>query len=68
MQKTPLLIGLFAVASFTLASPTRTEVARPTTTAENTKPNSDAVPEVYAVTRQFKDGIDLRRVDDKNYR
>jgi len=60
MRKMPLLLALFATAGFALAAPTRTEVSRPTTAAEDTKPNSDAVPDVYAIAGQLERTVVLR--------
>jgi uncharacterized protein len=60
MRNTHHLIVMFAAASFALAAPTRTEVGRPTTAAEDTKPNSDAVPEAYAIAGQFERTVVLR--------
>jgi predicted DNA-binding protein with PD1-like motif len=60
MRKMPLLIVLLAAASYALASPTRIEVGRPTTAAEDTKPNSEAVPEAYAIAGQFERTVVLR--------
>lgn len=60
MQKTFLLIVLFAAASLAQAAPTRTEIGRPTTAAEDAKPNSDTVPDAYAIPGQLDRTVVLR--------
>jgi len=42
------------------AQQTRTEVTKPTTPADDSKPNSDKVPEVYAISGQFDRVLVLR--------
>ena len=48
------LAGLLASAGILLAEPTRTEVTKATTPFDDAKPNSDKVPEAYAVSGQFE--------------
>lgn len=50
------------LAALSLASPqiTRTEITKPTTPADDARPNSDQVPEVYAVSGQFERVLVLR--------
>lgn len=43
-----------------MAQQTRTEVTKPTTPADDSKPNSDSVPGVYAITGQFQRIVVLR--------
>lgn len=47
------ILFVFSAAGFTAAQQTRTEITRPTTPADDSKPNSDAVPDVYAIAGQF---------------
>src|SRR5437867_1375401 len=54
------LIGLFAIVGALAAEQTRTEVSRPTTPADDSKPNSDKVPDVYAIIGQFERILVLR--------
>jgi hypothetical protein len=42
------------------AQQTRTEVTKPTTPADDSKPNSDSVPEVYALSGRFERIVVLR--------
>jgi len=52
---------MFAVAATAvLAQQTRTEVTRPTTPEDDSKPNSASVPEVYALSGQFERILVLR--------
>jgi hypothetical protein len=58
-----LNLGLFVLLAFSgtlVAQPTRTEVVKPTTPFDDTKPNSDKVPEAYAVPGQFERILVLR--------
>ena len=57
-----ILIPLFALAALTPlpAQPTRTEVTKATTPQDDAKPNSDRVPDVYAVSGQFQRVVVLR--------
>src|SRR5260370_17091091 len=57
------LIGVCALLSFLevlQAQPTRTEVTKATTPADDSKANSDKVPDVYAVSGQFERVLVLR--------
>ena len=57
------LLGAFlllAMSGVLAAQQTRTEVTKPTTPADDSKPNSDKVPEVYAVSGQFDRVLVLR--------
>ncbi len=60
-MKTPatLLAFLFTIAAL-VAAETRTEVVRATTSAEDSKPNSADVPDVYAVEGKFERVVILR--------
>jgi predicted DNA-binding protein with PD1-like motif len=53
MQKLILMFTLLAVTGLAGAQETRTEVAKPTTATDDSKPNSDAVPDVYGINGQF---------------
>jgi len=53
-----LLLGL--AANSPLAQRTKNEVTKATTPAEDSKPNSDAVPDVYAVNGRFERVVTLR--------
>ncbi len=55
----PVLL-LMTMGTTGSAQQTRTEVVKPTTPAEDSKPNSDAVPEVYAISGQFDRILVLR--------
>src|SRR6478735_1341853 len=55
-----LFVGGFAVAAVPFAAETRTEVVRATTPALDAKPNSDAVPDVYAIEGKFERVVILR--------
>ena len=59
MHKYLLMAGLIA-APVAFAQKTVTEIAKPTTPEDDAKPNSDKVPEVYAVSGQFKRVVVLR--------
>src|SRR5207245_2498193 len=52
--------GSAGVAGAVLAKETNTEVTKATTAADDSKPNSDAVPEVYAINGQFERIVILR--------
>jgi len=55
------IFALLAIGSvFASGQQTRTEVTKPTTPADDAKPNSDQVPEVYAVSGQFERVLVLR--------
>jgi len=61
MRKLSLLLVMFAVAgTMVLAQQTRTEVTKPTTPEDDSKPNSASVPEVYALSGQFERILVLR--------
>lgn len=53
MQKLILMFTLLIVTGLASAQETRTEVAKPTTAIDDSKPNNDAVPDVYAISGQF---------------
>lgn len=59
-MKSTIPLLLFAVASVASARETRTEVAKATTPAEDSKPNSDHVPDVYAIEGKFERVVVLR--------
>ena len=54
------ILGFLAIMSVSAAQTTRTELTNATTAAEDSKPNSSAVPEVYAVSGQFDRVLVLR--------
>jgi predicted DNA-binding protein with PD1-like motif len=54
------ITAMLALACAAFAQRTRTEVTKPTTPADDAKPNSDQVPEVYAVSGQFERVLVLR--------
>jgi predicted DNA-binding protein with PD1-like motif len=58
MKKTAAVILL--AAGFLHAQQTRREVVKPTTAVEDAKPNSDKVPDVYALSGQFERVLVLR--------
>jgi predicted DNA-binding protein with PD1-like motif len=60
MKKFSILLALLALATLLPAEETRTEITRPTTPADDAKPNSDKVPEVYAVEGKFDRVLVLR--------
>ena len=51
---------LLAISGAVTAQQTRTEVTKPTTPADDSKPNSDKVPDVYAISGQFDRVLVLR--------
>jgi uncharacterized protein len=53
MKTFVLLFTLLMISSWVGAQETRTEKVRPTTATEDSKPNSAAVPGVYAIAGQF---------------
>ena len=60
-MKRAILIGaLLTLAAMTPAGETRTEVTKATTPADDAKPNSDKVPEVYAIAGKFERILVLR--------
>ncbi|MGD0649811.1 MAG: PPC domain-containing DNA-binding protein [Verrucomicrobiia bacterium] len=60
MRRLIQILGFLAIMSTAAAQPTRTEVTNATTPAEDSKPNSDTVPEVYALSGQFERVLVLR--------
>ncbi len=48
------ILCFLAIASVAAAQTTRTEVTNATTQAEDSKPNSDTVPDVYAIERAIR--------------
>jgi predicted DNA-binding protein with PD1-like motif len=60
MKKLMLIFAWFAVAGLAGAQETRTELVRPTTPADDSKPNSDSVPPAYAIGGQFERVVVLR--------
>jgi hypothetical protein len=60
MRHLPLLILLALVALSALAQRTKTEVTKATTPHDDSKPNSDVVPDVYAVSGRFERVVTLR--------
>ncbi|MEK7404883.1 MAG: PPC domain-containing DNA-binding protein [Acidobacteriota bacterium] len=60
MRSIALVVTLLGVAATAAAQQTRVEVTKPTTPQDDSKPNSDKVPEVYAVSGQFKRIMVLR--------
>jgi predicted DNA-binding protein with PD1-like motif len=59
-MKTLALTCLLAVPALLCAQATRTEVTKATTPHDDSKPNSDAVPDVYAVNTRFDRVVILR--------
>jgi uncharacterized protein len=58
-----IMIQMFfclAIANIAVAQTTRTERISPAMPAEDSKPNSDAVPDVYAINGQFERVVVLR--------
>jgi predicted DNA-binding protein with PD1-like motif len=60
MKKLVLILATFIVTGIASAQETRTELTRPTTAADDSKANSNAVPDVYAIGGQFKRIMILR--------
>ena len=60
MNVAKLVLSFLAVTSALIAAETRTEVTRATTPALDAKPNSDAVPDVYAIEGKFERVVILR--------
>src|SRR5258707_10269382 len=54
------ILSFFAIATVVAAQSTRTELTNATTTVEDSKPNSSAVPDVYALSGQFDRVLVLR--------
>jgi uncharacterized protein len=59
MHKYLLAVGLL-IASSTFAQKKVTEMVKPTTPKDDSKPNSDKVPEVYSMSGQLKRVVVLR--------
>jgi len=60
MRKLILILTLLTVAGLSHAQETRTEVIKATTPADDSKPNSDAVPDAYAISGRFERVLVLR--------
>lgn len=58
MKKLILILMLVAVAGLAHSQESRTEVTKPT--ANDSKPNSDAVPEAYAISGKFERVVVVR--------
>ncbi|HUR59415.1 MAG TPA: DUF296 domain-containing protein, partial [Opitutaceae bacterium] len=60
-MKTVLLLVLLALcADYLPAAETRTEITKATTPADDSKPNSPSVPDVYAIDGKFERVVILR--------
>ena len=60
MHKLIQILGFLAIINLAAAQPARTEVTNVTSTAVDAKPNSDTVPDVYALSGQFDRVLVLR--------
>jgi len=60
MRKLIAIVGLLAISGIVVAQQTRTEATKATTPADDSKPNSDTVPQVYALDGQFERILVLR--------
>ena len=60
MRTFTLAFALLTTAAVLSAQKTKTEVIKPTTPADDAKPNSDKVPDVYAISGQFQRVLVLR--------
>ena len=60
MKKLMLILPLLALAGITGGQETRTEITNAATSATDLKPNSDTVPDVYALSGQFERVLVLR--------
>lgn len=60
MRKLIAIVGLLAISGIVVAQQTRTEVTKATAPADDSKPNSDTVPQVYALGGQFERILVLR--------
>ena len=60
MRELITIVVLLAISGIAVAQQTRTEVTKATTPADDSKPNSDAVPEVYAIEGKFERILVLR--------
>jgi predicted DNA-binding protein with PD1-like motif len=54
------IVSFLAAITTATAQTTRTEVTNTTTTAQDSKPNSDSVPDAYAISGQFDRVLVLR--------
>lgn len=60
MRRLIKVLGFLAMLDLAAAQPIRTELTNATTPAEDAKPNSDQVPDVYALSGQFDRIVVLR--------
>ncbi len=60
MRRLVQILSFLAILDLAAAQPAHTEVTNPTTPAEDAKPNSDKVPDAYALTGQFDRILVLR--------
>jgi hypothetical protein len=60
MKKLILFLALLTMAGLAGSQETRTEMTKATSVADDSKPNSDKVPEVYAISGQFERVLILR--------
>ena len=60
MRTFTLAFALLTTAAVLSAQKTKPEVIKPTTPADDAKPNSDKVPDVYAISGQFQRVLVLR--------
>ena len=60
MKIIPIAVLLLTLSGLASGSETRTEVVRTTTPAEDSKPNSPAVPDVYAIEGKIDRVVVLR--------
>jgi len=60
MRKLIPILSLLSFLGTAATQPVRTEVTNATTTAVDTKPNSDKVPEVYPIEGKFERVVVLR--------
>jgi predicted DNA-binding protein with PD1-like motif len=54
MQKLILILTLLAVSGMAAGQETRIETTTPANAAEDSRPNSDAVPDAYAISTEFE--------------
>jgi predicted DNA-binding protein with PD1-like motif len=60
MKRLVLILTLLAMAGVAQSQETRTEVTKSTSSFDDSKPNSDAVPDAYAISGQFQRIIVVR--------
>ncbi len=60
MHRLIQILGFLTIINLAAAAPTRTEATNSTTSAEDSKSNSDKVPDVYVLTGQFDRVLVLR--------